>query len=104
MLRKNSVSGKEFNNMNKKKDVWSIREEIKKQKEKQREMEEKLRDLNAMQVQAENEEIIAAIRAMTAKGCDVMDTLSHLTSSVHRSQPSAYIPNKSNESEVDIDD
>ena len=68
------------------------------------EMEEKLRDLNAMQVQAENEEIIAAIRAMTEKGGDVMDTLSHLTSSVHRSQPSAYIPNKSNESEVDIDD
>ncbi len=104
MLRKNSVSGKEFNNMNKKKDVWSIREEIKKQKKKQREMEEKLRDLNAMQVQAENEEIIAAIRAMTAKGGDVMDTLSHLTSNIHHSQPSAYIPNKSNESEVDIDD
>jgi len=89
--------------MRKKKDVWSIREEIKKQKEKQREMEEKLRDLNAMHVQAENEEIIAAIRAMAGKGGDVMTTLQNITSKAH-AQPRPFIPNKTNESEVDIDD
>ena len=103
MLRQVAVSGKEFNNMRMKKDVWSIREEIKKQKEKQREMEEKMRDLNAMQVEAENEEIIAAIRAMAGKGGDVMMTLQNITSKVH-TQPRPFIPNKTNESEVEIDD
>lgn len=89
--------------MRKKKDVWSIREEIKKYEEKRRETEEQLRALNAQRIDSENEEIVAAIRGMTEKGGDVMKTLQSITSKVH-AQPRPFIPNKTNESEVEIDD
>lgn len=89
--------------MTKKRDLGKIREDIKKYEEKKREAEEQLRALNAQRIDSENDEIVATIRAMTEKGGDVMQTLHNLTAKVH-AQPRPYIPNKSNESEVSIDD
>ena len=103
MLRAYPVSGKELNNMRKKKDVWSIRDEIKKYEEKRRETEKQLRALNAQRIDSENDEIIAFVRGLTGKDGDVMDTISSLKTMTHEQQRQ-YILNKTNESEVDIDD
>ena len=59
--------------MNKK--IQKIREDIRKAEARLKEDEEYLKTLRARQRQLEDDEIIAQIRSMQAKGGDIMDTL-----------------------------
>lgn len=59
--------------MNKK--IQKVREDIRKAEARLKEDEEYLKTLRARQRQLEDDEIIAQIRSMQAKGGDIMDTL-----------------------------
>lgn len=87
-----------------KKDWRKVREDIKKTEAKKREAEDQLRALHRQARQAEDAEIVAAIRSMTEKGGDVMETL-QMIQEKQRSFDQARGPIPTNyESEVEIDD
>jgi len=57
------------------KKIQKVREDIRKAEARLKEDEEYLKTLRARQRQLEDDEIIAQIRSMQAKGGDIMDTL-----------------------------
>ena len=87
-----------------KKDWRRVREDIKKEEAKKREAEEKLRALHQQVRQAENEEIVAVIRAMTEKGGDVMQTLKTVQEQQRSFEQARGALTTNHESEVEIDD
>lgn len=87
-----------------KKDWRKVREDIKKTEAKKREAEEQLRALHQQARQAENEEIVAVIRAMTEKGGDVMQTLKTVQEQQRSFEQARGTLTTNHESEVEIDD
>ena len=88
--------------MNKK--LEKVREDIKKTKAKIRELEAHYKELLLIQQRLENEEIVAAIRARTDKGGDVLDTL-RLFDSMKKEQERQHILFDDDDvKEVSIDD
>lgn len=87
-----------------KKDWRKVREDIKKTEAKKREAEEQLRVLHQQARQAENEEIVAVIRAMTEKGGDVMQTLKTVQEQQRSFEQARGTFTTNHESEVEIDD
>ena len=102
MLRQVAVSGKEFNNMNKK--LEKVREDIKKTKARLRELQAHYKELLMIQQRLENEEIVAEIRGRTEKGGDVLETL-RLLSSMQKEQERQHILFDDDDAkEVEIDE
>ena len=78
--------------MNKK--IQKVREDIRKAEARLKEDEEYLKTLRARQRQLEDDEIIAQIRSMQAKGGDIMDTLRKV-----QEMKAGYSPATTNERE-----
>ena len=81
-----------------------VREDIRKHKERKREIETRLRELLALQHQLEDEEIVAYIRSHTEKGGDVMETLRKVSEMKRELEKEHIVFDDDEVKEVDIDD
>lgn len=81
-----------------------VREDIRKHKERKREIETRLRELLALQHQLEDEEIVAYIRSQTEKGGDVMETLRKVSEMKRELEKEHIVFDNDEVKEVDIDD